>query len=298
MKLFTLLAFACALSGFVQNVQAGRGTVIDSTLDICRIGTSVAGNGSGAYDIAAYPVTGSTICDSANVDFTSPSLIPLNFYGTTYSKVFINENGLLSFGGGISATSTSDLLNIGRPVIAPFFTDLAVTTNDQVSYGWNLFAADDDWFVVNYASESSAGPTRNKFQVIIKGRSDTGAGNFDLIFNYDSIFVDNGNAVAGFSDGAGQGFLFAGSGTPGALLGDSSSDPCNSIGINALPCGLFNTPPDTPSLFGGFVTGRYRFEFRGGVPLAVPGDVAAVPEPPALALMGLGLVMLWRRRVR
>ncbi len=297
MKIFPLLACAWALLGFAQNAQAGRATQIDATLDFCRIGSQVAGNQSLEVNIAAYnSLTGVLTCDATNYDFANPKTIPINFYGTTYSKLFLNENGNISFGAAISATSASDFLNIGTPVIAPFFTDLVASQNTLVSYGWLDSATTDDWFVVNYGSALLGDPARSYFQLILKGRSDTGIGNFDLEINYDSLIIDNGNAVAGFSNGAGQGFLFAGSGTAGALLGDSSTDPCTATGVNALPCGLFNTPTDLPSLSGGFITGRYRFEFRNGVPLAVPGDVAAVPEPPALALLSLGLVLLWRRR--
>src|SRR5258706_4311464 len=56
------------------------------------------------------------------------SLFPsgLNFFGTVYNDVYVNNNGDLTFGGG-SGTFSFNFTSAGDPVIAPFRYD-ALTT--------------------------------------------------------------------------------------------------------------------------------------------------------------------------
>jgi hypothetical protein len=105
-------------------------------------------------------------------------------------------------------------------------------------------------------------------QLVLIDRSDTGAGNFDMEFNYCKVrweaggvsggvkgfwFGPNGSSArAGFANASGFGFEFAGSGVAGAFL-DSN-----------LTTGLrYNS-------FNSGVNGRYVFQFRNGQPLATP----------------------------
>ena len=131
-------------------------------------------------------------------------------------------------------------------------------------------------------------PPANTFQVILIDRSDTGAGNFDIEFNYDSILWETGTASGGNSDGLGgnsarvgwtdgvaNAFELPGSAVNGAFL-DSN-----------LTTGLIHN-----SLNSGGVDGRYVWNVRNGI------VVDPVPEPGTWALMGLaaGALFVARRR--
>lgn len=297
------LAAAATIAALPAGVaQAGRASRIDGSLQVCSVTSALGGNGSIEVDVAAYletPENFGTICDSVNYDFANPLRIPMNFYGTTYERLFINENGTLTFGAGSAATATPDLLNFGTPVIAPLLADVDLLVDGSVSYGWNSFSRQ---FVVTFASvQPSSGGASNYMQVIISDDSAlTGTeGDFTLELNYDRIAWDLGGATAGFSNGAGLGFVFAGAGEAGAYLGSFPDfDVPNCDASNPLACRNFNVASGTTNQAGFPVTGRYRFEFRNGVPVAVPGDDIDVPAPAGLGLVALGSLLLMLRRQR
>ncbi|MCK7490428.1 MAG: hypothetical protein MZW92_00410 [Comamonadaceae bacterium] len=70
------------------------------------------------------------------------------------------------------------------------------------------------WIDVGYFS--TAADKLNSFQLILTDRSDTGAGNFDIEFNYDRILWETGgagggvngfggtSAAAGYTDGGAE----------------------------------------------------------------------------------------------
>ena len=92
------------------------------------------------------------------------------------------------------------------PIIAPFFADVDTTGmgSGLVQYGnatINGFSA----FVANYLNVgyfAAETDKLNSFQVALLDRSDTGAGNFDIWFNYGSILWETGD-VSGGTDGLG-----------------------------------------------------------------------------------------------
>lgn len=273
---------------------AGRATRIANTLDFCGVTSSVAGNNSMEVPIASFPLIDDTlICSPEFVDFSRPSPIPINLFGTTYDRLFINENGNVSFGAASAATDGSNFLDSGIPMIAGFLADADVDlsrpgSESSIRYGWG-----DGTFVITYDPIAGAAGLSgdNIFQIRLIDRSDvTGTvGDFDLELNFDVISWDGGGATVGFTDGAGQGFVFRGSEIAGAFLGFSEDLLTEAFcpTPTSLPCSNFNVPPGTINDAGFPVTGRYVFQFRNGTPLAVPGDVD-VPEPEAFGLFGLG----------
>ena len=82
-----------------------------------------------------------------------------------------------------------------------------------------------------------------------------------------------------------------GAGEPGAYLGRNFFDTpsvCDNP-ATGLPCNGFGADGET-DFSGNLITGRYRFVFRNGVPVAVPDDdTTDVPAPPMLLLLGLGI---------
>lgn len=226
----------------------------------------------------------------------------LNFYGTTYNQLYVNENGTVTFASPLGAFTPVKLSQMRYPMLAPFFADVDTLAAGAVTYGTGTvnghaaFAA--TWAGVGFYNRHA--DTRNDFQVVVVDRSDTGAGNFDAEFNYARVRWESGDfsggvgglggssARVGFTDGAGTAYELPGSGVPGSLLDGG--------------------PPDTAlarNLLKSDTAGRYVFSFRDGVPegtmtpetggsapppVTVPGGPIGVPEPATAALAAVGLV--------
>jgi hypothetical protein len=189
----------------------------------------------------------------------------INFFGVNSNTVFVNNNGNVTISTALSTFTPFGLTgNIGTPIIAPFFADVdtrgagsgVVTFGQDTLCGRRCFGV--NWFNVGYFSSHT--DKLNTFQLILIDRSDTGAGNFDIEFNYDSIQWETGDASGGtnglggesarvgYSNGTGAPgtfFELPGSGVNGALLNGGP----NALISNRI---LASTP------------GRYHFLVRQG----------------------------------
>ncbi|MDJ0325353.1 PKD domain-containing protein [Cryobacterium sp. PH31-AA6] len=203
-------------------------------------------------------------------DDNSTSLIGLpfsvDFYGETYSSLYVNNNGNVSFGSPMSTYTPFGLADASMPIIAPFFADVDTggsgSTPVQYGYGETIYEGHAAFCVnwVNVGYFSNHFDKLNSFQLLLVSRSDKGAGAFDIVFNYDRISWETGDASggsngfggvsarAGFTSGTGQpGSVteFSGSGRPGAFLDTAEN-------------GL------THGKLGSTVPGRYVFAVRTG----------------------------------
>ena len=199
----------------------------------------------------------------------------INFFGLDFSSVYLNNNGNLTFDGPQSTFTPFGLTaDTGIPIIAPFFADVyTFGASGLASYGfgtvqetnaqgvlqnYNAFGA--TWTNVDYFADTT-GSKQNTFQVLLIDRSDTGAGNFDIEFNYKQIQWETGNdsggsnglggssATVGYSNGSGVTgtfFELPGSGSPGSFLDTNSTT------------GLIHNE------LGSTVSGRYVFSARAG----------------------------------
>ncbi|MFD0388728.1 nidogen-like domain-containing protein [Tistrella bauzanensis] len=112
--------------------------------------------------------------------------------------LWLNNNGNVTFGSALGQYTPESLSSIAVPIIAPFFADVDTRgiASDPVRYaigsleGRRAFVA--DWNGVGYYAAQS--DKLNRFQLTLVDRSDTGAGNFDVYFSYDSIQWESGDA--------------------------------------------------------------------------------------------------------
>jgi Tol biopolymer transport system component len=201
--------------------------------------------------------------EAVNIEFT------LNFFGLTFTQVFVNNNGNVTFDQPLSEFTPFDLSSTQRQIIAPFFADVDTSGpgSGLVRYGNDIVngrpAFGVNWLGVGYFSSNV--DKLNSFQLVLIDRGDRGAGDFDIEFNYDQIQWETGDASGG-TDGLGGASARAGfsNGTraPGTfleLLGSAVNGAF--LDTNSLT-GLRNNAQ------GSEVLGRYVFEARNGVVVA------------------------------
>ncbi len=207
-------------------------------------------------------------------DDDSTELVPLgftvNFFGINRSEVYVNNNGNLTFDQALFEFTPFDLTATSRQIIAPFFADVDTSEAGQpVTYGAGTFggrpAFGVNYIDVDYFLSSPEHSNRNSFQVILVDRSDVQVGAFDIVFNYDQIQWETGEASG--SDQSGRGGDSArvgysnGSGDPGTffeLIGSAVNGAFLDGGPNALISNRLNSG----------VNGRYILQARDGTVIA------------------------------
>ncbi|GAA1531445.1 hypothetical protein GCM10009827_056460 [Dactylosporangium maewongense] len=209
-----------------------------------------------------------------------PLGFPVNFFGTTYDSMYVNNNGDVTFGGPYTGFSGLDLAAFGSPIIAVAFFDVDTRAagTKPVSFGPITYAGRPaycvNWVDVGYYNNGS--DRLNSSQLVLVDRSDTGAGNFDIVMNYDRLaYEPAGGLTVGYSNGTFT-YVYPGSGVAGALVDANTGT------------GLVHRSG-----------GRYVHRVRGGQPSApgaqtidfpAPGDVVYGVAPfPAGAAASSGL---------
>jgi Nidogen-like len=222
-----------------------------------------------------------------------------NFFGTEYTQTYVNNNGNLTFGAASGTYTPSGLAGINTPIVAAFFADVDTrgTGSSPVTYGTgtvNGRAA----FGANYVNVGYYDSQTNKlndFQLLLIDRSDTGAGNFDIEYNYNKIQWETGgasggtnglggtSAAVGYSNGSSTNRNYAE--LPGSLVNGALLDG----GSNSLVANSLNSDG---------VAGRYTFNARNGAVVTPP--TTSVPEPFTIVgtLMGGAAALRMRKRLK
>jgi Ca2+-binding RTX toxin-like protein len=173
---------------------------------------------------------------SSQIDLSSIFPDGLDFFGVTYTSLFVNNNGNLSLGAPHGSYTFDFAAATGVAVIAPYAYDADTRSGPHGNHDpagnstgsnlvwWDLDASGDGIFTATWDdtgiySQDDAEP--NAFQVQIVGR---GNGDFDIVFRYEDIRQDNGGASdpddvsAGYTVGDGEHFFeLPGSGTSAQL---------------------------------------------------------------------------------
>lgn len=194
-----------------------------------------------------------------------PIPFTINFFGDEYGGLWANNNGNLTFDGPMSTYTPFPIGTTNRPIIAPFFGDVDTRGSGSgvLTYGMTTFGGHDAfcalWDDVGVGYYGGHVDKLNMFQVLLVERSDTGPGNFDIVFNYDQIQWETGDASGGsgglggssarigYANGTSASFELPGSAINGAFL-DSNANT-----------GLVHNSVNSP-----LQLGRYIFPVRNG----------------------------------
>lgn len=183
------------------------------------------GYGEGVYS-SAPKVAGNIDDGSVEIDLTPVfGADGINFFGTSFSSLYLNSNGLITFESPQTAYAPSGIAGLSEPAIAPFWTDVDVNKGGEIY--WDL---DTDtgqvtftWFDVSpYLNASSAGS--NTYQVVL---TSTGDGDFLVEFIFEDIqWTDGfaGHATVGVTDGGSMDFELEGSGNGSFLQNYDDND--------------------------------------------------------------------------
>jgi Ca2+-binding RTX toxin-like protein len=244
----------------------GIGNDLANVISVERIGTLSAGSDT-IIDPAFALTQLARIDDSPSAQVAIGFGTPINFFGTNYDSLFVNNNGNVTFDAA-QATFTPFGLGAahrGTPIIAPFFADVDTrgAASGVVEYGTGVFEGKAvfvaTWPLVGYYNQQT--DKLNEFQIVLV---DQGAGDFDIYFNYGQIQWETGDASGGvnglggfsasvgFSEGTGEAGMFFqldGSLVPGSFL-DNGTLPLvdgTNIGVPGrfvflMRDGQFSTP--------------------------------------------------------
>jgi hypothetical protein len=222
-----------------------------------------SGTEAGAGAIKALAGCGNTTLPANDDESTAavPIGFPVKFFGQTYTTLFVNNNGNVTFDDDLYSYTPFSLLNTTRVIIAAFFADVDTRGGggQAVTYGTDTFGGHAafcvNWTNVGYYYYHT--DKVNRFQLLLVERPDLSPGDFDIIMNYEQVQWETGDASGGanglggtsarvgYSNGVDTAFELPGSAVPGSFL-DS--------GPNALRSSSRNST----------VTGRLIFPVRNG----------------------------------
>lgn len=232
-----------------------------------------------------------------------PLPFAVNFFGTTYNSIFVNNNGNVTFGQSLSEFTPTGLNsdNGGIPIIAAYWADVdttgasfAIPPSGVVTYGVDTVNGHTAFGVIyeNVGYYSSHTDKLNSFELILIDRSDTGiAGAFDIEFDYDKIQWEVGDASTDNDENDGLcGNLGLADCTPAAVgYSNGTGDAGTNFQLNGsfVAGALLDGGPAATSLIdigaGTGTQGRVTYQVRNGavqsadMSLTMTGSPSPVP---------------------
>lgn len=193
----------------------------------------------------------------------------INFFGNTFNNFYVNNNGNISFSSPLSTFTPNPFPIANQPIIAPYWSDVDTrceTCGEVYVASPNLNTVVVTWNNVGYFSNND--DKTNTFQTVLRNRSDTGVGNFDIEFRYGVLEWTTGDASEGVN---GLGGIPAQAGFDAGDLTNFFTLP-GSLTADILNLQNTSNLPDP-------VPGVWSFAVRNGV---LPG---ATPENPLLPVV-------------
>jgi hypothetical protein len=259
----TLLLLLCGVTALVSADRAGAAAVVHDPNCLAQV---LPPNDDGSTAIR-------------------PIGFQINFFGTNYQNLYVNNNGNFTFNGPLATFTPFGLSGAATPIIAAFFADVDTrgAGSGVVTYGNTTFEGHPA-FCANWTGVTFDGvgyfaghaDKLNTFQILLVNRNDTGADNFDIVYNYDKIQWETGDASGGhgglggsparvgYSNGTQAGsYEEPGSGQSGAFL-DSNPNGLIFRSRNSATAGRLVFP-----VRNGQVTRRNQFQWRGTAPATV-----------------------------
>jgi hypothetical protein len=256
-----------AAEGRPQMASSRR--LLTTLMTVALVLTVLAPTASGATEAIRTNSEFNTTALPANDDGSTGLVdigFPVDFFGTTRTQLYVNNNGNVTFDSALAAYTPFNLLTTNRQIIAPFFADVDTrgvgsgltrygqgTVDGRPAFGVN-------WIDVGYYSQKVN--KRNSFQLVLIDRSDTGPGNFDIEFNYSKIEWETGDAFSsGGTNGLGGNSARAGWSNGSTAAQELSGSAVNRAFLDAnLTTGLIHNSLNSN------VLGRYVFNVREGIP--------------------------------
>jgi Subtilase family/Bacterial Ig-like domain (group 3)/Nidogen-like len=254
-----------ALTTTGRTIPDGRDGTTVHRLDIqaaaAAVGASPAEVSDPGCDTATLPANDDGSTGALSLPFVA------DFFGTSYPALYVNNNGNVTFQGPQGTYTPFTIGASTPPMIAPFFADVDTrgAGSGLTSYGNTTFGSRPafcvNWNRVGYY----AGHTdkSNSFQLLLVDRGEVGAGDFDIVINYNTLNWETGDASGGVN-----GY----NGTPagaGYSAGDGDATHFFQFPGSLSHAGLLDTNTQTGLVNGSRGTlqpGRYIFPVRNGAP--------------------------------
>lgn len=247
--------------------------------------------------IAAFPLgaTGAAIEQGFNQqtvprnDDSSLGPVAIGFeidlFGLRRNTLYVNNNGNVTFDEPLFTFTPFNLLTTQALIVAPFFADVDTSVaGSAVTYGTGSFqgrrAFGVNWVDVDYFPSTPNHTNRNSFQLLLVDRADRGSGDFDIVFNYDRIQWESGQASGGDVNGRGGASARAGyaigRGAPGSSL-ELQGSAVNGAFLDNSATSLIRGSR------GSTIPGRYVFEIRASNRAAQISTITPFADAPSFS---------------